>query len=94
LAICLEVLGDLHPDTASSFSNIGAAYGNMNKFDKALDFHEKSLNIRLQVLGDSHPETAQSYNNIAAVCFVDYFLFLILEPPYRLCTGVSQHGSV
>ncbi|KIM09585.1 MAG: hypothetical protein KU38_08500, partial [Sulfurovum sp. FS08-3] len=65
LAIREEVLGIKHPDTATSYNNIGEVYKSKGEYDKALEFYQKALAIREEVLGIKHPDTATSYNNIA-----------------------------
>ena len=42
-------------------------YYNQGKYDEALAYHEKCLNIQLAKLGQDHPDVATTYNNIAFV---------------------------
>ena len=67
LKICESVLGVNHPDTATSYSNIGALLREKGDLDGALQEHQKALKIRESVLGVNHPDTATSYNNIGAL---------------------------
>lgn len=53
--------------TAMSYNNIGAIYDDLGDYDKALEFHNKALEIRKDVLEENHPDTAASYNNIGIV---------------------------
>ncbi len=53
--------------TASSYNNIGIVYDNLGDYDKALEYHNKALEIFKDVLGENHPDTASSYNNIGIV---------------------------
>eukprot|EP01022_Parablepharisma_sp_SALTPOND_P013505 TRINITY_DN1811_c0_g1_i8.p2 TRINITY_DN1811_c0_g1~~TRINITY_DN1811_c0_g1_i8.p2 ORF type:complete len:145 (-),score=15.17 TRINITY_DN1811_c0_g1_i8:228-662(-) len=62
-----KVLGVEHPDTATSYNNIGFVYDNMGDYKKALEYYLKSVNIREKVLGVEHPGTATSYSNIGLV---------------------------
>ena len=39
------------------------------KYDKAIEFYNKSLKIDLATLGENHPSTAKSYNNIATLYY-------------------------
>jgi tetratricopeptide (TPR) repeat protein len=64
LAIRLEVLGERHPDTASSLNNIGSAYGELGNYGRQLEYYQKALAIRQEVLGERHSDTATSFNNI------------------------------
>ncbi len=67
LAIWEKVLGTEHPDTATSYNNIGVVYKSMGDYDKALEYYGKALAICEKVLGTEHPSTATSYNNIGMV---------------------------
>ena len=59
--------GQKHPDTATSYNNIGAVYDNKGEYDKALEYYHKALVIDEEVLGMKHPSIAKSYNNIGLV---------------------------
>jgi len=61
------VLGPDHPDTATSYNNIGDVYDAKGDYENALVEYRKALEIQLKVLGPDHPDTATSYNNIGAV---------------------------
>ena len=67
LKIYKEVLGDYHPDTASSYGNLASLYQSQGEYDKALPLSKKALKIREEVLGNNHPDTATSYNNLASL---------------------------
>ena len=69
LAICEKVLSTEHPDTATSYNNIGSVYDDMGDYDKALEYYGKDLAICEKVLGTKHPSTATSYNNIGGVYY-------------------------
>ncbi len=62
-----KLFGENHPDTATSYHNIGGVYVGKGDFDTALEYHNKALGIFLQILGKNHPATAVSYNNIGLV---------------------------
>ena len=64
-----RTLGKEHPDTATSYNNIGQVYYSQGEYPKALEYHFKALDICEKVLGKEHPSTAASYNNIAGVHF-------------------------
>ena len=65
---CLEkrrqMLGDDHPETLSSISNLANCYWNMGKYNKALPLLELCLERRKQVLGCSHQDTQTSESNL------------------------------
>jgi tetratricopeptide (TPR) repeat protein len=67
LAVWEEALGTKHPNTASSYSNIGFIYEKMGDYPKALEYSLKALAIQEEALGTKHPNTAMSYNNIGAL---------------------------
>ncbi|MBF0338742.1 MAG: tetratricopeptide repeat protein [Nitrospirae bacterium] len=66
LASRLEVYGERHPDVATSYNNIGSAWGTLGDSKQAIAFYEKSLSIKLEVYGERHPDVATSYNNIGS----------------------------
>ena len=66
LTIRIKVLGEEHPDVATSYNNIGAALEAQGKYDEALVYYQKALTIRIKVLGEGHPDVATSYNNIGS----------------------------
>ena len=67
LNIYEKVLGKDHPDTASSYNDIGTVYNAIGDYPKALEFRTKALNIREKVLGKDHPDTATSYYVIGGI---------------------------
>ncbi len=60
------MLGEKHPDTALSYSNLAFNLNAQGKFADAQPLCQKALDLRLDVLGEKHPDTAISYNNLAA----------------------------
>lgn len=67
LEIYKDVLREKHPDTASSYNNIGVVYDELGDYDKALKYYNKALEIRKDILGESHPFTQQVIENISEV---------------------------
>ena len=67
LTIRKEVLGEEHPDTATSYNNLGIVYKSQGNYPKALDLCKRSLNIHKKVLGEKHSQTATSYINLGNV---------------------------
>lgn len=53
--------------TARSYNNIGVVYSNLGDYDKALEHHNKALEIEKALLGENNSDTANSYNNIGAI---------------------------
>lgn len=62
-----ELYGLNHPDTASSYNDIGGIYADKGDFDKALEYYLKALDILEKVLGFEHPDTAMLYNNLGGL---------------------------
>ncbi|HEX8199703.1 MAG TPA: tetratricopeptide repeat protein [Isosphaeraceae bacterium] len=65
MAICERVLGEDHPDTATSYDNLGVNFYEQGKHAEAEPLLRKALTIRERVLGEDHPDTVRSYNNLA-----------------------------
>ena len=62
-----KVLGEEHPDTATSINIMGAIHHIQGNFERALEYYLKALAMREKVLGAEHPDTADSYNNIGVI---------------------------
>lgn len=62
-----KVLGEEHPDMATSFNNMGTIHHIQGNFERALEYYLKALAMREKVLGEEHPDTAGSYNNIGNI---------------------------
>lgn len=62
-----KVLGEEHPDTATSINIMGAIHHIQGNFERALEYYLKALAMREKVLGEEHPDTAGSYNNIGNI---------------------------
>ena len=60
-----RVLGQEHPDTLSSASNLAAMLGSQEKYAEAERINLELLGVRRRVLGDEHPDTLTSANNLA-----------------------------
>jgi tetratricopeptide (TPR) repeat protein len=39
------------------------------KYDKALEYYQKILNIRLKIYGENNPDTATNYQNMGSICY-------------------------
>ncbi len=76
-----RILGEDHPATADSKSNLAVLCEKQGKFTKAESLHLRSLAIREKVLGLEHPDTASAYNNLAAQ----------FEKQGRFLEGTSMH---
>ena len=58
-----EVLGKEHPETSTSYNNLGLLYM-ISDSSKALKYFSKSLKIREEKLGRNHPRTATVQQNL------------------------------
>ena len=67
LAIRKEVLGERHPDYATSLNNLAFLLQSQGDYAAARPLYEKALAIRKEVLGERHPDYAQSLNNLAVL---------------------------
>ena len=65
LKIHKEVLGEKHPDVATSLNNLAVLYYYQGNSAKAEPLHRQALAIRKEVLGEKHHEVATSLNNLA-----------------------------
>jgi len=59
-----KLLGTQHPDTASSFHNLGCLYYEHGKYEQSEVFYQQALKIREERLGSQHPDTARTWNNL------------------------------
>ncbi|MDY6939507.1 MAG: tetratricopeptide repeat protein [Cyanobacteriota bacterium] len=67
LVIREKVLGDEHPDVATSLNNLALLYHAMGNYSEAEPLYQRSLTIWEKVLGDEHPDVATSLNNLAGL---------------------------
>jgi CHAT domain-containing protein/tetratricopeptide (TPR) repeat protein len=67
LAIRKEVLGEKHPDYATSLNNLGGLYESQRNYAKAEPLVRQALEIRKEVLGEEHPHFAQILNNLGSL---------------------------
>jgi CHAT domain-containing protein len=65
LAIREKVLGQEHPDVATSLNNLALLYSEMGNYSQAEPLYQRSLAIREKVFGQEHPDVAISLNTLA-----------------------------
>ncbi len=61
------ILEGEHPDVATSYFNIGQVWNKKGEYDKALEYHVLSSQIRFKKLGASHNLTNKSIENAKRV---------------------------
>ena len=57
LSISEEKLGKDHPDTATTYNNMGVLFYNMEDYKSAKEYFEKAFAAFENVLGVNHPNT-------------------------------------
>ncbi|PNH10349.1 Nephrocystin-3 [Tetrabaena socialis] len=77
-----RVLGEEHPDTASSVSSLASCIQDQGRYVEAEPLHPQALELQRQVLGEEHPDTASSINNLAG-CIQEQGRYVEAEPLHR-----------
>ncbi|MBX3378402.1 MAG: serine/threonine protein kinase [Phycisphaeraceae bacterium] len=67
LATRRRVLGEDHPDTLTSISNMGVLLQDQGKLDQAEPYYREALEKLRRVLGEEHPDTLTSINNMGSL---------------------------
>jgi hypothetical protein len=62
-----ELLGEKHPDTLLTLSNLAGVLDDQGEYEHAEEMHRQVLGLRETVLGKEHPGTSGSINNSAKV---------------------------
>src|SRR5271157_3510210 len=65
LSIRRDILGEGHPDTATSYNNLAATIRAQGKYAVAEAMNRRALAITRKALGEGHPHTATNYSNLA-----------------------------
>jgi tetratricopeptide (TPR) repeat protein/tRNA A-37 threonylcarbamoyl transferase component Bud32 len=65
LAEDIEIFGEEHPTTASTYNSIARACMDLGDDDCALGSYERALSIQAATLGEDHPEYADSLFNLS-----------------------------
>jgi hypothetical protein len=60
------VLGENHPHTLTSASNLALDLHALGQYEQARQLQQDTLTRRRRVLGDDHPRTLTSARNLAA----------------------------
>jgi tetratricopeptide (TPR) repeat protein len=67
-ASSIKTMGERHPDTISTSSNLAATYFALEKYPKAREIQTEVLSLRKQLLGEHHPDTIKASENLAMTC--------------------------
>ncbi len=62
-----RILGDNHPDVATSLNNLAGLYSSQGRYEEAEPLYVQALEMRKHILGDNHPLVATSLNNLAGL---------------------------
>jgi tetratricopeptide (TPR) repeat protein/CHAT domain-containing protein len=65
LSIQRAILGDLHPDVATSLHNLAVLYEAMGEPARAESLYQQALAVQRRVLGEQHPDVATTLSNLA-----------------------------
>ena len=61
-----RILGENHPDYATSLNGLAALYEPQGDYAQAEPLYRQALEIRKKALGENHPDYATSLNNLAS----------------------------
>jgi CHAT domain-containing protein/tetratricopeptide (TPR) repeat protein len=67
VALCRQVLGDSHPDTAEALNNLGSVLQSLGSHAEARQRYEQALAITERIFGTDHPNTAADLNNLGGL---------------------------
>ncbi|HEY5311320.1 MAG TPA: tetratricopeptide repeat protein, partial [Pirellulales bacterium] len=85
----LRLLGEAHPDYATSLNNLAELYRSMGDYARAEPLFRQAMEIRKKVLGEAHPDYATSLNNLAAL-YVGTGDYARAEPLYRQAMEIRK----
>ena len=60
-----QVLGDKHPDTATTLFDLAWLYKDRGQYEQAEPLFKEALEIREHVLGPLHPDTLSTLHGLA-----------------------------
>jgi tetratricopeptide (TPR) repeat protein len=64
-----ELLGERHPDVATSINNLAGLYCSQGRYEEAETLFKQALALRQELLGERHPNIATSLNNLAGLYY-------------------------
>ncbi|NEQ87226.1 MAG: tetratricopeptide repeat protein [Moorea sp. SIO2I5] len=60
-----QLLGENHPDVATSLNNLAGLYYNQGRYSEAEPLYQQALEIAVQQLGENHPNTQTISRNLS-----------------------------
>ena len=64
-----KILGDRHPNVATSLNNLALLYNSQGRYEEAEPLYKQALSLRQELLGDRHPDVAGSLFNLATLYY-------------------------
>ncbi|EAW34379.1 CHAT domain-containing protein [Lyngbya sp. PCC 8106] len=89
LEIRERILGENHPDVATSLNNLALLYSDQGRYDEAELLYQRSLAIDEKALGENHPSVATSLNNLAAL-YDSQGRYSEAEPLYQRSLAIRE----
>ena len=62
-----RLLGEAHPDVATSLNNLAALYRSQGRYEEAEPLYRDALAMGQRLLGEAHPDVASSLFNLGAL---------------------------
>jgi CHAT domain-containing protein/tetratricopeptide (TPR) repeat protein len=90
LQVKLRILGEVHPDTATAYNNLGMMYLKMRDLKKAEPYLIKCYQINVQTQGEIHSSTSTTLNNIG-VLYSTKANYSQAEPVYLKCLEITRN---
>ncbi|NES22511.1 MAG: CHAT domain-containing protein, partial [Symploca sp. SIO3E6] len=84
-----RLLGEEHPDVASSLNNLAFLYSSQGRYSEAEPLYRQALEMKQRLLGDEHPDVAYSLNNLAFL-YSSQGRYSEAEPLYRQALEMNQ----
>ncbi|MFZ1028611.1 MAG: tetratricopeptide repeat-containing protein, partial [Limnoraphis robusta] len=89
LEIRERLLGENHPDVATSLNNLAELYRDQGRYNEAEPLYQRSLAISEKALGENHPHVATTLNNLALL-YSDQGRYSEAEPLYQRSLAIRQ----
>uniref|UniRef100_A0A7S4RXZ9 Kinesin light chain n=1 Tax=Ditylum brightwellii TaxID=49249 RepID=A0A7S4RXZ9_9STRA len=65
LEVIKSALGEAHPHTLGTMSNLAAAVRGQGRYEEAEELFRQCLEAKKSALGEAHPDTLATMNNLA-----------------------------